>query len=277
MSLGIEQQDLPSFVSPRVIGRARVITIASGKGGVGKTQLSVNLSAALAKVGQRVLLIDGDLGLANVNVLLGMSPDYNAAHLLDGSQPFDRVVATVRGTFDLLPAGNALAHMAELDISSQVRLMERLELYKQPYDFIILDACAGIGGNVRLTLSMADETLVVMSPETTSLTDAYALIKVAARAGCKGPFNIVVNPVRVAEQAREMFGCLEAASRSFLGVDIGYAGFIYRDQVVEKSTRDQVPFVESSPSSPASKCIEALALRILGEDRTVTNRIDSDH
>ncbi|MBX2811638.1 MAG: MinD/ParA family protein [Myxococcales bacterium] len=277
MSLVTEHQSSPSFVSPRVVGRARVITVASGKGGVGKTQLSVNLATALARVGQRVLLIDGDLGLANVNVLLGLSHDYNAAHLLDGSQPFNRVVTSFRGKFDLLPAGNALAYMAELDIASQVRLMESLELYKRPYDFVIMDACAGIGGNVRLTLSMADETLVVMSPETTSLTDAYALIKVAARSGCKGPFNVIVNPVRVADQAREMFACLEAASRSFLGVEIGYAGYVYRDQAVERSTREQVPFVESSPGSPASKCVEALALRILGEDGVSVSRKTTEH
>ena len=277
MSLTMEHQAVPAIVSPRVLGRARVITVASGKGGVGKTQLAVNLATALSRIGQRVLLIDGDLGLANVNVLLGLSPDYNAAHLLDGSQPFNRVIASFRELFDLLPAGNALAHMAELDMASQVRLVERLELYKQPYDIVILDACAGIGGNVRLTLSMADEVLVVMNPETTSLTDAYALIKVAAKVGCSGPFNVVVNRVRVAEQAREMYACLEAASRSFLGVDVGYAGYIYRDQSVERSTREQVPFVEAYPNSPASKCVEALALRVLGDSRDSPGRVATDH
>lgn len=265
MSFNMEQQTLPRLVSTPVVGRPRVITIASGKGGVGKTQLSVNLAASLARHGQRVLLIDGDLGLANVNVLLGLSPDYNAAHLLDGSQPFHRVVSSFRGAFDLLPAGSALVHLAELDMSNQVRLMERLELYKRPYDFVVLDACAGIGNNVRLTLSMADETLVVMNPETTSLTDAYALVKVAARSGCRGPFNVVVNRVRVAEQAREMYACLEAASRSFLGIEIGYAGYVYRDRSVERSTQEQVPFVDSFPASPAAKCMDALARRVLGQ------------
>lgn len=264
MSLGMEHQAVPSIVSPRVIGRPRVITVASGKGGVGKTQIAVNLASALGRLGQRVLLIDGDLGLANVNVLLGLSPDFNAAHLLDGSQPFNRVVSSYRGTFDLLPAGSALSHLAELDMSMQVRLMERLELYKRPYDIVLVDACAGIGANVRLTLSMADEAMVVMNPETTSLTDAYALVKVAAKSGCSGPFNVVVNRVRVAEQAREMFTCLEAASRSFLGVEVGYAGYIYRDRSVERSTREQVPFVDSFPDSPAAKCVEVLAKRMAG-------------
>lgn len=277
MSLTMEHHALPCLVSPRVVGRPRVITVASGKGGVGKTQVSVNLAAALSRHGQRVLLIDGDLGLANVNVLLGLSPDHNAGHLLDGSQPFHRVVSSYRGLFDLLPAGSALAHLAELDMSNQVRLMERLELYKRPYDIVIMDACAGIGGNVRLTLSMADETLVVMNPETTSLTDAYALVKVAAKAGCNGPFNVVVNQVRVAEQAREMYACLEAASRSFLGVEVGYAGYIYRDRSVERATREQVPVVESFPDSPASKCVDALALRVLGDAEEPARRLAAEH
>lgn len=277
MSITMDHHALPCLVSPRVVGRPRVITVASGKGGVGKTQLAVNLATALSRRGQRVLLIDGDLGLANVNVLLGLSPDYNAAHLLDGSQPFHRVVSSFKGLFDLLPAGSALAHLAELDMSDQVRFMERLELYRRPYDLVILDACAGIGGNVRLALSMADETLVVMNPETPSLTDAYALVKVAARSGCGGPFNVIVNRVRVAEQAREMYACLEAASRSFLGIEVGYAGYVYHDRSVERSTREQVPFVESFPGSPAAKCVEALADRVLGEDTESEPRLAAGH
>lgn len=273
MSITMEHHAVPQLLSPRVVGRPRVITVASGKGGVGKTQMAVNLASVLSRIGQRVLLIDGDLGLANINVLLGLSPDYNAGHLLDGSQPFARVVATYRDLFDLLPAGSALCHLAEMDMPDQVRFMERLELYKRPYDIIILDACGGIGGNVRLTLSMADETLVVMQPETTSLTDAYALVKVAAKTGCRGPFNVVVNQVRVAEEAREMYACLEAASRSFLGIEVGYAGYVYRDRAVERSTREQVPFVESFPGSPAAKCVEALARRVLGEQEEVCHGV----
>ncbi len=266
MSLSIEHQTVPSLIPTQIEGRARIVTVASGKGGVGKTQVAVNLASALGRLGQKVLLIDGDLGLANVNVLLGVSPDFNAGHLLDGSQPFSQVVTSFQGLFDFLPAGSAMAHLAELDIPMQVRLMERLELYRRPYDVILVDACAGIGGNVRLALSMADETLVVMNPETTSLTDAYALVKIAGRAGCRGPFHVVVNRVRLADEAREMYSCLDAASRSFLGVQLGYAGYIYHDRAVERSMQEQSPFVQSFPEAPASKCIEALAKRLLGKD-----------
>lgn len=261
---------------PMAARRPRVVTLASGKGGVGKTHLAVNLTSALAARGQRVLLIDGDLGLANVNVLLGVSPDYNAGHLLDGSQPFERIVTRVRDTFDFLPAGSALAHLAELDLTAQVAFMERLELEHRDYDLVVIDAGAGIGGNVRLSLSMADEVLVVMNPETTSLTDAYALIKVAGKMGVKGPFQVVVNRVRLAEEAREMHASLQAASRNFLGIEVGYAGYIYRDRVVERALREQTPFIETFPDAPASRCVEALAKRLLGATTAVMPQLSSD-
>lgn len=239
-----------------------VLTVASGKGGVGKTHLSVNLSVSLTKDGHRVLLVDGDLGLANVDVMLGLSPEHNAGHLLSGEHSFEEVVVKANERLHVLPAGTALARMAELDMNDQVELLHRLALPTRPYDFVIIDAGAGIGANVRLTLAMAQEILVVMNPETTSLTDAYALVKVAHQAGSKGPFHVVVNRVRLADQGREMFDCLNSATRSFLGLEVTYAGYVYRDAIVERALRAQQPFVESFPDSPAAKCVGQLAKRL---------------
>lgn len=247
-------------------GRAKVITLASGKGGVGKSHISVNLAVAMSKAGSRVLLVDGDLGLANVNVLLGVSPDYNASHLLSRQQRFEDVAVRYKGLFDFIPAGSALANLAELEMGAQVRFMEALQLYRRPYDVVLIDAAAGIGGNVRLALSMADEVLVVMTPEATSLTDAYALVKVAARYGVEGPFQAVVNRVRNGGEGREMHSSLNSAARSFLGVEVGYAGYVYQDPVVERATREQSPFVRSFPDAPASKCVGALARRLAPQD-----------
>ena len=265
MSEAVEQAE-PFLVPSSVSGRPRVIALASGKGGVGKSHVAVNLAVALSQLGRRVLVIDGDLGLANINVLVGVSPEFNASHLVEGVRSFDEVVVRYRDLFDFVPAGSALAKLAELELGAQVKLMEALELYKRPYDFVVVDAAAGIGSNVRLALSMADEVLVVMTPEATSLTDAYALVKIAAKYGIQVPFQVLVNRVRLAGDAREMYGCLNSASRSFLGVEAGYAGYVYRDRVVERATREQTPFVLSFPSAPAARCITALARRLDGED-----------
>ena len=254
----------PDLVVERGQEAARIITVASGKGGVGKTHMAINLAHAMVRSGQRVLLIDGDLGLANVNVMLGLSPDFNAGHLLSDERTFEQVITPVVEGLDLMPAGSALAELAELDMAGQVHLMEKLALHQRAYDLILLDASGGIGGNVRLAVSMAHEVLLVMNPETTSLTDAYALVKVASQCGSEVPFHVVVNRVRLAEQAREIFSCLDSASKTFLGVEVGYAGYVYQDHVVERALRAQKPFVESFPDAPASRCVEALAKRLLG-------------
>ncbi len=266
MMLEAINQAEPFLVPSAVKGRPRVVALASGKGGVGKSHIAVNLAVALANLGRRVLLIDGDLGLANINVLVGVSPEYNASHLLEGARGFEEVVVGYRDLFDFVPAGSALAQLAELELGSQVKLMEALQLYKRPYDYVLVDAAAGIGSNVRLALSIADEVLVVMTPEATSLTDAYALVKIAAKYGVEAPFQVLVNRVRLAGDAREMYGCLNSASRSFLGVEAGYAGYVYRDRVVERATREQTPFLVSFPNAPAARCILALAHRLESEE-----------
>lgn len=250
--------------------RPEVITVASGKGGVGKTQVAVNLAYLMARAGERVLLIDGDLGLANANLLLGLSSAHHAGHVLSGRMPVSRAVVSFEGLFDLLPAGSAISELAELTLQQQVQFLEILDLRRQPYDRVIIDAGAGIGSNVRLALALADTTVVVMNPETTSLTDAYALVKVAGGHGSGGRFRVVVNRVTLAEQAREMFGCLNSACQSFLGVDLDYAGYIYSDQVVERAARDQRPFVQSFPASAASRCLETLSRRLMEESSART-------
>ncbi|MEM1026239.1 MAG: AAA family ATPase [Myxococcota bacterium] len=241
----------------------RILTVASGKGGVGKTQLAVNLASSFARAGRRVLLVDADLGLANANLLLGLSSDFNASHIVAGTHTVEQVRIRYDDAFDVLPGGHSLVGLAELDVDQQVRWVERLRLNQLGYDDVIIDAGAGIGGNVRLSVALAHETMVVMNPETTSLTDAYALIKVARNLARPGRYKVVVNRVESAAQAREIFECLESACRSFLSVEVELAGYVYRDEVVERALRSQRPFVEAFPSSAAARCVGALAKRFM--------------
>jgi len=267
-------KDLSQLRSPATTG-PHIYTFASGKGGVGKTHLSVNIAVSLAEQGHRVLVVDGDLGLANVNVLLGLNPTHHAGHLLDGTQSFDDVVIPVDESLHILPAGSAISRLAELDMPSQVRLLERLDLHRRPYDFILVDASAGIGANVRLCLAMAHQVIVVMNPEMTSLTDAYALVKVGVRSGCNNPYHVVLNRVRLAEQAREMYTCLSSAARSLLGVDLEYAGYVYMDSVLERALREQKPFVQAFPGAPASRCIVTLSHRLTLLSQSVSVSVKS--
>ncbi len=256
----VHMEQNPSLASEVRMG-PRIVTVASGKGGVGKTHFSVNLATKLVGMNYRVLLIDGDLGLANVNVMLGINPELNASHLLDGTHSFEDVLTHLNG-LDILPAGTALAQLSELDISAQVRLLKTLDLTNRPYDFIIIDSAAGIGGNVRLAVSLAHEVLVMMNPEITSLTDAYALVKVSRAANRDTRFRVLVNNVKMAEQAREMFTSINKAARTFLSFSLEYAGYIYRDNAVEKALRSQKPFVDLFPDTPAARCVETLAQKL---------------
>lgn len=255
-AVALDPQIGPSISPPRII------TVASGKGGVGKTHIATNLALSMSAQGHRVLLVDGDLGLANVNVLLGISPEHNAGHVIDGGRTLDEVV-TKYDRLDVLAAGSAIVRLAELDVGGQARLLAALMTSGEGYDVVVVDAGAGIGGNVRLAVSIADEVVVVMNPEATSLTDAYALVKVASQAEVRGSFGVVVNRVRMADEAREMHQCLDSATRSFLGRPIGFYGYVYRDRTVERALRNQDPFVRSSPDAPASRCVEALARRLV--------------
>jgi flagellar biosynthesis protein FlhG len=241
----------------------RILTVASGKGGVGKTQMAVNIAASFARAGRRVLLVDADLGLANANLLLGLGGDFNASHIVAGTHTVEQVRLRYDDLFDVLPGGHALVELSELDVNQQVRWVERLRLNQLGYDDVIIDAGAGIGGNVRLSVALAHETVVVMNPETTSLTDAYALIKVARSVQDSVRYRVLVNRVESAAQAREIFECLESACRSFLSVEVELVGYVYRDEVVERALRSQRPFVEAFPSSAAARCVGALAKRFM--------------
>jgi len=225
--------------------------------------MAVNMAASFARSGRRVLLVDADLGLANANLLLGLTGDFNASHIVAGTHSVEQVTVRYDDLFDVLPGGHALVGLSELDVNQQVRWVERLRLNQLGYDDVIIDAGAGIGGNVRLSVALAHETVVVMNPETTSLTDAYALIKVARTVQDSVRYRVVVNRVESAAQAREIFECLESACRSFLSVEVELAGYVYRDEVVERALRSQRPFVEAYPSSAAARCVTALAKRFM--------------
>lgn len=240
-----------------------VFSVTSGKGGVGKTNLSVNLALSLASKGKRVALVDADLGLANVDVVLGLTPRKNLFHLFhEGASLRDILYPTPYG-FSILPASSGISDMLTLSTGQKLELLESVGDLEDELDYLIVDTGAGINDNVLYFNLAAQERLVVLTPEPTSLTDAYALIKVLKLKHGVEHFKVCVNMAPDQKAAKDMFSCLYQACDRFLsGVSMDLAGVIPRDNNVRKGVVNQKPFLAVDPQSPASKAVEQLAQSI---------------
>lgn len=240
-----------------------VFSVTSGKGGVGKTNISVNLATALAKKGKRVALVDADLGLANVDVLLGLTPQKNLFHLFhEGANLRDILFPTPYG-FSILPASSGMSEMLTLSTGQKLELLEAMGELEDELDYLIVDTGAGINDNVLYFNLASQERLVVLTPEPTSLTDAYALIKVLKLTHGVEHFKVCVNMAPDQKTAKDMFSCLYQACDKFLsGVSLDLAGVIPRDKVLRKAVVNQKPFCELEPEAPASKALNQLAENI---------------
>jgi len=241
-----------------------VFSVTSGKGGVGKTNLSVNLACALATRGKRVVLLDADLGLANVDVILGLTPQKNLFHLFhEGATLRDILLDTPYG-FRILPASSGVSEMLALSTGQKLDLLESMDYLEDTQDFLIVDTGAGINDNVLYFNIAAQERLVVMTTEPTSLTDAYALIKVLKLNHGTERFKVVVNMAPDLKTAKEIFSRLASACDHFLGgVSLDLVGFIPQDPEVRKAVIRQTPYCHLSPQCPASLATGALAEQII--------------
>ena len=236
--------------------------ITSGKGGVGKTCLAVNLAFALANQAKRVLLVDGDLGLANVDVLLGLEVRANVRDILDrGADPLETVI-NVHPGLGVLPASSGVPEMANLGPDDQALLGEVLRTVATPFDHVLVDTAAGLGPAVLWFNAMADHSLVVVTPDPTALTDAYALIKVLAQQYQRRHFLVVLNNVQGEREARQTFGTLAQAAARFLDLQLDYLGAVPADPAVKRALRSQVPFLEQSPQNRASQAVKTIAARM---------------
>ena len=240
-----------------------VLSVTSGKGGVGKTNLSVNLACCLAAAGKRVVLLDADLGLANVDVLLGITPQYNMFHLLHDEVSLQDVLVETPYGFSILPATSGMSEMMSLSAGEKISLLEAMDDLDNSLEYLIVDSAAGINDNVLYFNMAAQERLVVVTPEPTSLTDAYAFIKVMQNNHEVNTFKIVINMAPTVAAGKEIFTRLYKACDHFLtGVSLDLAGIITRDPVVRKAVIGQLPFCVSTPSSPAAVAVKELSKTI---------------
>jgi len=257
-------------------GFARVVAVASGKGGVGKTNIAANLAIALARRGLRVVLVDADLGTANVDVILNVRSRWDLSHVLRRQQRVEDVAIDVEPGLRLIVGASGLASVTDLDPLERAALIEDLATLESECDVLLLDCGAGISQNVLAFAQAADELLVVTTPEPTALTDAYALIKVLSRraqargegaegGGCSAPapvFRLVINQVASLREGRLVADRIAGTAARFLGVNVELAGQILRDPRVPLAVRQRVPFIRRYPRSPAASCLAALAERV---------------
>lgn len=240
--------------------RGAVVAIASGKGGVGKTSIAVNLSIALAAQHLRVVLLDGDLGLGNADVLCGLNPERNLGDLVEGTASLEDITLDAPGGFRLVPGASGIASLADLDGGSRERMLACLARLETGADVLMIDCGAGIGASVRAFLLSSDLPLVVVTPDPTSITDAYALIKSlhGASGGRPAAPALVVNQARDREEAAGVHRRIDSVCARFLGISVPLAGWLRADSEVARAVRARVPFTIAQPSGRASSDIRDL-------------------
>ena len=249
-------------ISP--VKQTRVITVTSGKGGVGKSTLSVNMALAIARTGKKVLLFDADLGLANINVMLGVIPKYNLYHVVKGTKKLNEVIIKTPEGLDLIAGASGYSMLANLNITEREKLIFEFETLPT-YDLMIIDTGAGVGSNVIGFTLPADEIIVVTTPEPTAITDAYGIIKSIVLQSADKNIKLLVNRVNSSLEARKVLERVVNISNQFLNVKIDSAGYIFEDEYVSKSIRQQKPFVIEYPKSKASGCLQLVIGRILNQ------------
>ncbi|MEM1211512.1 MAG: MinD/ParA family protein [Planctomycetota bacterium] len=242
--------------------QAQSIAVTSGKGGVGKTTVAVNLSVALSKMGRRVVLLDADLGTANADVICDLNPVVGLAAVVAGRRTIDEVVLEAPGGFGLIPGASGLAQMADLSGGQRQRLIDQFDRLDRLADVVVIDTGAGVGANVLGFAAAADRVLVVTTPEPTAITDAYAVIKTAHQRRPGLDVHVLVNIVRDEREAHMVFDRIAMVCHRFLGLMPTYAGYLPADEHVSQAVRARRPFAVMAPASAVSQCVRALAHRL---------------
>ncbi len=249
---------------------AWVLTVTSGKGGVGKTAVVSNMAVALGRLGKKVLIIDADLGLANVDVVFGLTPRYNLNHFFAGEQPLSAILVDGPPGVKILPAGSGVQQFTRLDAHQKMRFIEEIGALHDVFDVVLIDTEAGISDNVTYFSVAAQEILVVTAPEPTAITDAYALMKLLSTQYQEKRFNLVVNSVRNHDEALEVYRKLTMVSGRYLDISINFWGGIPYDRKMHDSIRKQTVMVELYPDSKTSAAFANLATTLLSEPQTPT-------
>lgn len=240
----------------------RVISVTSGKGGVGKSNVVANLALALSKLGKKVLIIDADLGLGNINLLLGIRPSYTLNDLFSGEKRLSEIIVNGPCGIKVIPAGSGTQKYTRLAKEDRLRLLNELDDLEEDFDIFIIDTESGISDNVLYFTSAAQEILVVVSPEPTSIADGYAIIKLLATTHDEHHFKVLINMAHDSDEALKTYNRLAGVVERFLDISLDYLGYVSRDHLLIDSVKRQKAVFELYPDSASSRCFGVLARRI---------------
>lgn len=232
--------------------QARVIAVASGKGGVGKTNFTVNFALALQEAGKRAVIFDADLGMANIDVVLGIVPTFNLTHVIKGQKTLQEIMVEGPSGLKILPGSSGvedLVQLSELQVQNLVKDWSNLE---EDFDYILVDMGAGIHSDVLNFLRAADDIIVILTPEPPSITDAYSLIKVLVQKGVANTLKLVVNQATDVEEGQQIYRRVSKVANEFLQADLEMLGIVPRDEKVSASVKRQRPFILEYPNTDAS-------------------------
>ncbi|MGD0283770.1 MAG: MinD/ParA family protein [Dissulfurispiraceae bacterium] len=241
----------------------RIVAVSSGKGGVGKTNFVANLALFYASLNKKVLILDADLGLSNIDVLFGIAPKFNLKHVLSGEKTIKEIIVNGPLGIMILPASSGVRELTGLSDKSRLKLVSELDNFDLPFDIFLIDTGAGISDNVLFFCSGAQETVVIVTPEPTSLADAYALIKVLSRDFGEKSFRILVNTARSEKEAFDTFRKLAIVADKFLSLSVDYIGFLPYEQHVKDAIIAQKGYIAMYPNSIFTKKLVSIAKKLL--------------
>jgi flagellar biosynthesis protein FlhG len=243
--------------------RTRIITVTSGKGGVGKTNISVNMAIAYARAGKKVVVMDADLGLANVNVMLNMIPKFNLYHVIRKQKTMQEIMVETEYGISIVAGASGFSKIANLTEEERQNFINELETLSNA-DIIIIDTSAGVSSNVMDFIAAADDAVIVTTPEPTAITDAYGIIKIIATEidNLNMGLKLVVNRVKTVAEAKKVADRMTSIAGQFLNLKVEYLGFIYDDYVVSQAVLKQKPFMVIDPKCKASLCVQHIVGRM---------------
>lgn len=248
------------------LDRARVITITSGKGGVGKSNLAVNLGISLASRGHRVTVVDMDLGLANVNVITDSAPQFTLLDVFEGRRGMEEVMEEGPGGIQIIAGASGEEQLANLSRNDCRDILQKLGQLDEWMDFLVVDTSAGLSERVLQFVCAADDTLLVTTPEPTAITDAYAIMKAGIRRQPPPNFHLIINRASTIIEAKRVGEKMTQVGQEYLNVPLDILGFMVEDQTVARAVRKRRPFLLEYPNAKVSRCVEHLSERLIRDD-----------